>query len=406
MKFRFEFFWKSFFIYLSLISIPCANALGQDQQKLEDNLPKRQENEFHFVVLGDSQFHNPAKFNRIIDQTNLLMPSFVIQVGDLIEGYNDDADQVAKEWSRFKKQINPLSPIPFLPVPGNHDVYNANRKVDKALEKLYVNHWGSLFKTFRYKNAQFFLINTDSTEAQNAIGPQQIKWLARELSKSDVTHKFAFMHKPALLLKNTEVVHQLFLKHRVSHVFYGHHHHYHHVEKDGIHYSMTNAAANMINKEPLAGGFHQLLQVSVSGPKVRVAVITADSINPKETVSAIDNYDLFTLNRSLTKRTATLEQLGEANQYELRLAFNNKAKRNISLNIACSSRDERWYFIPSKIPSIQLEAGKSHLLKIRAYFALDRQPESLPECSAKIPFQTQDGHWLDLNQPIKTRRKL
>ena len=42
-------------------------------------LPK-EENEFHFVILGDSQFHDPAKFNRIVDQTKLLMPAFVISL--------------------------------------------------------------------------------------------------------------------------------------------------------------------------------------------------------------------------------------------------------------------------------------------------------------------------------------
>ncbi len=384
----------------SLISLLLLSAQGFAQ-----DYPKVQENEFHFVVLGDSQFHDTAKFNRVIDQTSLLMPSFVIQVGDLIQGYNNDAKAVEKEWLRFKNQINPLLPIPFLPVPGNHDVYNANRRVDKVLEKLYENHWGSLFKSFQYKNAHFFLINTDSVEAQNAIGPKQMAWLARKLKGSDSAHKFAFMHKPALLLKNTEAIHQLFLEHGVSHVFYGHHHHYHYVKKDGIHYSMTNAAANMVHQQKQAGGFHQLLQVSVSGPNVSVAVITADSIAAKETVSAIDNYDLFAISRGLTKKRIALEQLKSPNSYQITLKFNNKAKRDITLNVSCRSKDNRWHFNPRKIPPIQLEPDASRLLKIRTHFELDRQPESLPECTLKIPFQTQDGQWLDLNQTIKTQKR-
>ena len=373
-------------------------------QSFTKQYPKAQENEFHFVVLGDSQFHDTAKFNRIIDQTALLMPSFVIQVGDLIEGYNNDADAVEKEWSRFKNQINPLLPIPFLPVPGNHDVYNADRKVDKALERLYENHWGKLYKSFQYKNAHFFLINTDSVEAQNAIGPKQMTWLDQELKGSSSTHKFAFMHKPALLLKNTEALHKIFLKHGVSHVFYGHHHHYHYVEKDGIHYSMTNAAANMVHQESRAGGFHQLLQVSVSGPKVSVAVITADSIQPKDAVSAIDNYDLFVISRNLTRKKTTLEQIKSPNIYQINLKLDNRAKREITLNVSCRSKDNRWHFDPKKITPIQLESGASQLLKIKTHFELDRKPESLPECTLKIPFQTQDGQWLDLNQTIRTQK--
>ena len=273
------------------------------------NLPQEKENEFHFVILGDSQFHDPAKFNRIVDQTKLLMPAFVIQVGDLIQGYNDDLETVNREWSRFKKQIEPLKPIPFLPVPGNHDVYNARRQVDPALEALYESHWGDLFKSFNYKNSQFFLVNTDSLEGKNRIGPKQMKWLEEKLKKSKSQHKFAFMHKPALLLKNTEKVHRLFLRYGVSHVFYGHHHHYHQIVKDGIQYSMTNAAANLAHSLPEAGGFHQLLQVSVSEEQVQVAVITADSIQDANVVSAQDNYDLFAIGRNLTKRKVALLSL-------------------------------------------------------------------------------------------------
>ena len=407
MKFRLNI--ASWFLLLSSTLIPShhGNTASQSThstpaQSFAKQHPKAQENEFHFVVLGDSQFHDTAKFNRIIDQTTLLMPSFVIQVGDLIQGYNNDADAVEKEWSRFKNQINPLLPIPFLPVPGNHDVYNANRKVDEALERLYENHWGNLYKSFHYKNAHFFLINTDSVEAQNTVGPKQMAWLNQELKTSNSTHKFAFMHKPALLLKNTEALHKIFLEHGVSHVFYGHHHHYHYVEKDGIHYSMTNAAANMVHDQAQAGGFHQLLQVSVSGPKVSVAVITADSIQPKEAVSAIDNYDLFVINRNLTRKKTTLEQIKGPNFYQISLKLDNKAKRDITLNISCRSKDNRWHFDPQKIAPIRLESNTSHLLKIKTHFELDRKPESLPECTVKIPFQTQDGQWLDLNQTIKT----
>ena len=57
-------------------------------------VPEAAENEFHFVVLGDAQFDDPPAFNRIIDQTVLLDPAFVIQVGDLIEGYQSDLGNI------------------------------------------------------------------------------------------------------------------------------------------------------------------------------------------------------------------------------------------------------------------------------------------------------------------------
>jgi hypothetical protein len=104
----------------------------------------------------------------------------------------------------------------------------------------------------------------------------------------------------------------------------------------------------------------------------------------------------------LTKKRITLEQLKNPNVYQITLKFKNKSKRNITLNVSCNSKDNRWHFNPTKISPIQLPADTSYLLKVKTHFELDRQPESLPECSIKIPFQTQDGQWLDLNQTIKT----
>ena len=42
--------------------------------------------DFKFAVWGDSQFHNPKIFDRIVKETELLKPAFVIHVGDMILG--------------------------------------------------------------------------------------------------------------------------------------------------------------------------------------------------------------------------------------------------------------------------------------------------------------------------------
>ena len=84
--------------------------------------PEPAEHEFHFVVLGDAQFHSPALFNRIIDQTKRLDPAFVIQVGDLIDGYSNDLGMVRAEWQRFKHQLGPLGTTPYIVVTGHRDV--------------------------------------------------------------------------------------------------------------------------------------------------------------------------------------------------------------------------------------------------------------------------------------------
>ena len=100
--------------------------------------------EFHFVILGDSQFDDPPAFNRMIDDIRHLRPALVIQVGDLINGYLDDDAAIREEWARFRDQIRPLGEIPYFPVPGNHDLYGADREPTASMEALYRDQWGAL----------------------------------------------------------------------------------------------------------------------------------------------------------------------------------------------------------------------------------------------------------------------
>jgi hypothetical protein len=51
------------------------------------------EEHFQFVVWGDSQLENTATFERIVQETELLKPALVLQVGDLIIEYTSDDDQ-------------------------------------------------------------------------------------------------------------------------------------------------------------------------------------------------------------------------------------------------------------------------------------------------------------------------
>ncbi len=207
--------------------------------------PQPAGNEFHFVVLGDAQFDQPAVFNRVIDQAQRLNPAFVIQVGDLIEGYNSDLDLIGSEWDRFEKQVAPLGDIPYLPVPGNHDLYGSAKVPDRDLEALYEERWGPLYFAFEYGNTLIVGLNSDSTEGANEISGSQLRWLQRTLAGSSARHKFAFMHRPPMFMTNSRELHDLFREHDVSHVFYGHHHHYHYQEIDGIRYLMTNAAPSL-----------------------------------------------------------------------------------------------------------------------------------------------------------------
>ncbi len=361
--------------------------------------PETEADEFHFVVLGDAQFHQPEKFNRLIDQVRRLRPAFVIQVGDLIEGYNSDLQEIRREWERFADQVAPLDPVAFLPVPGNHDVFGGEKQVDPRLEAMFEEFWGPLYWAFTYKNTLLVSLNSDSVEGANQITGQQLAWLQETLAKHDAEHTFVFMHRPPLLLANAEALHKLFLQHGVSHVFYGHHHHYHFFTQDGIAYTMTNAAANSAHDHHGVGGFHHLLQVSVRGAEVDVAVIEADAIKLQNAVRPQDNYDFFDLTQRLAPRQVALEASG-GNTYTMTIPLRNTSRRDIEVLVSCSSADHRWQIEPTVIEPLALTRGGEHTLTLQASFSDQRVPESQPVCDLRVPFQTAHGEWLDFRHRV------
>ena len=55
---------------------------------------------FQFVIIGDRSggANIEGTFNLAMEQLNLLQPEFVINVGDLIEGYSDVEEELTGEW--------------------------------------------------------------------------------------------------------------------------------------------------------------------------------------------------------------------------------------------------------------------------------------------------------------------
>jgi hypothetical protein len=55
---------------------------------------------FQFAIIGDRTggANVEETFKLAVGQLNLLQPEFVINVGDIIDGYSDDKDELNAEW--------------------------------------------------------------------------------------------------------------------------------------------------------------------------------------------------------------------------------------------------------------------------------------------------------------------
>jgi len=111
---------------------------------------------FQFVIIGDrTGGANVAHtFKLAIGQLNLLQPEFVINVGDLIEGYSDDKAELNAEWDEMDGMLQELE-MPFFRTPGNHDIAN-----DVAKE-VWLERHGATRYDFVYNNTLFLVLDSE-----------------------------------------------------------------------------------------------------------------------------------------------------------------------------------------------------------------------------------------------------
>jgi len=129
---------------------------------------KANPDDFHFVIIGDRTGGANVKgtFEHAMNQINLLQPEFVINVGDVIEGYSDQKNELNTEWDRADHMLNTLQ-MPFFRTPGNHDIAN------KTAQQVWRARYGATYYYFVYKNVLFMVL--DSEDGSRPPPPPDMK---------------------------------------------------------------------------------------------------------------------------------------------------------------------------------------------------------------------------------------
>ena len=293
-----------------------------------------------FIIFGDSQFGNPAEYERMIYEASLLSPDFAIQVGDLIHGYTHNKEQLREEWKRFKGQLSLLN-APFYPVPGNHDV------VTDEAEEIYMEVWGKekLLYSFDEGSSHFVVLNSWWGQEDDRIMEWQRKWLKDDLDKysnqfteSELKLKsiFVFVHSPLWKYpmendsrKDWNKVHDILIDYPVKLVVGGHTHEHVWQKIDGINYLIINSAG--VKNENIRGGkFSAFLHVvAKNNGKVDYAVIKAGSILPLDSVDPIDRVEANKF--KIEEKTILIEEWNEGSPMNniVEVEFENKQSEEI-----------------------------------------------------------------------------
>jgi len=316
--------FKAILIICLALQVGCAvtdkEAVSQavfsyDTKDLAGNKPWTNENfknnpdNFQFAIIGDRTGGANAQgtFDTAMDQLNLLQPEFVINVGDIIEGYSDDKAELNAEWDEVDGMLKKLD-MPFFRTPGNHDIAN------DIAQQVWLDRHGATYYNFVYNNVLFIVLDSEdppraapegikeklelynrlqvedppkalamlaefmSDEAVVAALGKPLEFNDRQLAfvkntlaeNADVRWTFLFLHEPAWenLSESFKAIQQL-LKDRGHTFFAGHLHYYDYDEIDGYeHITMGPSGASFHHEGP--GNVDHIMWVTMTdkGPQM------------------------------------------------------------------------------------------------------------------------------------------
>ena len=265
---------------------------------------------FQFAIIGDRTggANAAGTFNLAMDQLNLLHPEFVINVGDLIEGYTDDREELDAEWDELDGMLARLE-MPFFRVTGNHDISSP------ITQQVYRERHGATYYHFVYNDVLFLALDSedesrpepppgmkesldlynrlqveDPEKAQEMLAEfmsddaviaalskpvefkqDQLDWIKNALAENaEVRWTFLFMHEPAWENPSESFKEiQVLLQERDFTWFAGHLHYYDYDEIDGDEYiTMGPAGASFHHDGP--GNVDHITWVTMTddGPEI------------------------------------------------------------------------------------------------------------------------------------------
>ena len=144
-----------------------------------------------FAVLGDRTGGAvPGIYEQIVQEIERLKPDFVVTVGDMIEGPENNEDRLRAKWDEYMSIVSHLS-MPIYYTPGNNDIEN------DLMEKYYKEYAGEPYYSFNIDDIHFVIIDNSRWQSSSELPDAELSWLAEDLKKNiNARYSIALFHKP------------------------------------------------------------------------------------------------------------------------------------------------------------------------------------------------------------------
>lgn len=242
---------------------------------------------FQFAIVTDrTGGHRPGVFPTGLKKLNLLKPEFVMSVGDLIEGYTEDVDELNRQWDEFEGFIDLLE-APFFYLPGNHDITN------KVMENVWKERFGPTYYHFIYHDVLFLCLNSEDDargSGRGTIMQPQLDYIKKVLEENqEVRWTMVFMHQP---LWNQNAPNELWpeveklLEGRKHNVYVGHHHRYVRYERNnGIYTILATTGGGSGLRGTAFGEFDHVVWITMTDEGPIMANLLLEGIWEEEVVT-------------------------------------------------------------------------------------------------------------------------
>ncbi len=315
---------------------------------------------FQFALVSDNTGGSRIGiFDMAIDKLNMMMPEFVLSIGDLIQGYTENREQIRKEWNDFNLKVEKLK-MPFFYLPGNHDI--TNTVMQEEWEQLY----GRRYYSFIYKDVLFITLDSNDDDDYNLTEAQTSYALKTIEENKEVKWTFILVHHPVWKYNTNgrfEKIEEA-LENRKHTVIAGHEHHYQYIErKKSNYYVLGTTGGGSRLRGTRFGEFDHIVWMTMTDKGPVMANLRLDGILSHDIVDETTNKMARALfsNTSFKKLVLT-NQGDEFKNGTVYFQFNNTAEVPLQLDLSFLHHHQVEIFPAKK--NLRLMPGEESFLEI------------------------------------------